>query len=58
MENEKRSRGRPAKSPEELLSIRSVRLSDAQWAKIQLHGMDWLRSLIDKGKPPKPPNDQ
>lgn len=53
MDNEKRSRGRPAKPADELLSIRSVRLSDAQWAKVQLHGMDWLRKLIDRAKPPK-----
>jgi hypothetical protein len=51
MDKEKRSRGRPAKSPDELLAIRSVRLSDAQWAKVQAHGMDWLRALIDKAKP-------
>lgn len=53
METEKRSRGRPAKSPDELLAIRSVRLSDAQWAKVQAYGMVWLRNLIDKAKPPK-----
>lgn len=53
MDTEKRSRGRPVKSPDELLSIRSVRLSDAQWAKVQANGMDWLRKLIDRAKPPK-----
>ena len=54
MENEKRSRGRPAKPADELMSNHSVRLTPAQWAKVQLHGMDWLRKLIDRAKPPKP----
>jgi hypothetical protein len=54
MENEKRTRGRPVKLPDERLEQRSIRLSPAQWAKIDLGGMPWLRGLIERAKVPPP----
>ena len=30
-----------------------MRLKPRQWAKIDAHGVDWLRALIDREKPPK-----
>lgn len=53
MENEKRSRGRPAKPADELMVNFSVRMTPTQRDKVKLYGMDWLRKLIDKAKPPK-----
>jgi hypothetical protein len=32
---------------------RSIRLAPALWAKIDLYGLDWLRNLIERGKPPR-----
>lgn len=60
MENEKPTRGRPLKAPEQRLEQRSIRLSPAQWAKIDLGGMPWLRRLIDRAKQPvkRPPADE
>lgn len=57
MDTEKRSRGRPPVAPDDKLELRSVRLTAAQWAKVQAHGMDWLRKLIDRAKPPKAADD-
>ena len=28
-------------------------LTPAQWAKIDANGLEWLRKLIDRAKPPK-----
>ena len=28
-------------------------LTPAQWAKIDAHGLEWLRKLIDRARPPK-----
>jgi hypothetical protein len=53
MENEKRPRGRPPVSPEDRLEARSIRLTPAQWVKIDAYGLPWLRKLIDRAKPPK-----
>jgi hypothetical protein len=50
---EKRGRGRPHLPDNERLIVRSIRLSPTQWAKIDANGMDWLRALIDRAKPPK-----
>ena len=50
---QKRPRGRPPKPPEELLEQRSIRLTQAQWAKVDEFGMEWLRKLIQKAKGPK-----
>jgi hypothetical protein len=53
MEEQKRLRGRPRKPPEEVLVLRSIRLPAALWAKVDEHGMEWLRALIRKARPPK-----
>jgi hypothetical protein len=53
MEPIKPKMGRPPKSPEERLEQRSIRLTSAQWAKIDALGIPWLRKLIDRAKPPK-----
>jgi len=50
---EKKKRGRPAIQPEQRLVLRSIRLSPAQWEKIDKYGLAWLRALIDRAKPPK-----
>jgi len=51
MEQEKRPRGRPPVPPDEKLEQRSIRLTAAQWAKIEAAGgMEWLRRLIDRAK--------
>jgi hypothetical protein len=60
MEEEKRGRGRPPIPPDERLEQRSIRLTTAQWAKVERGGMDWLRKLIQRAKlpaPPLPPNE-
>lgn len=54
MDEPKRPRGRPPTPPEERLEQRSIRLTAAQWAKVDEYGMAWLRKLIEKAKPPKP----
>lgn len=52
MENEKRARGRPPVPPPERLEQRSIRLTSAQWAKVENSGgIAWLRKLIDRAKP-------
>lgn len=54
MEDQKRGRGRPPTPPDERLEQRSIRLTAAQWAKIDANGVPWLRKLIDRAKLPKP----
>jgi hypothetical protein len=51
MEQEKRPRGRPPAPPDARLEQRSIRLTAAQWAKIDQFGMEWLRALIDRARP-------
>jgi len=56
MDNEqpqKRGRGRPPKPPEETLVQRTIRLTPAMWEKIDAYGLDWLRAVIKRAKPPK-----
>lgn len=53
MEQTKRPRGRPPTSDEERLEQRSIRLTAAQWAKVDAHGIGWLRQLIDRARLPK-----
>ena len=50
MEEPKRGRGRPPLPPEERLEQRSIRLTAAQWAKVDAHGIPWLRALIQRAK--------
>jgi hypothetical protein len=52
MEPIKRPRGRPAVPPEKQQVLRSIRLTPDLWAKIDAAGMDWLRNLIKRAKPP------
>jgi hypothetical protein len=49
----KRPRGRPPKPPEEVMALRSIRLPPALWAKIDAAGMEALRALLKRWKPPK-----
>jgi hypothetical protein len=51
METEKRPRGRPPAPPGEALEQRSIRLTAAQWAKVDKFGLAWLRTLIDRARP-------
>jgi len=53
MQAPKPKRGRPPTPPEEALVLRSMRLKPRHWAKIDAYGVDWLRRLIDRAKPPK-----
>ncbi len=58
MEPKKNLGGRPKLAPDEKLVQRSIRLSADHWTKIDAHGgLDWLRKLIDRAKPPKPTDD-
>ena len=51
---EKKKMGAPTKPPEEKLVQRSIRMKEKQWAKFdKFGGIDWLRSLVDKARPPK-----
>jgi len=52
MEEPKNPGGRPPVPPELRLVQRSIRLTPAQWAKIDAHGLAWLRALIDRSRPP------
>ena len=53
MEEKAKKMGAPPLPPEERLVQRSIRFKPRQWAKIDLYGVEWLRALIDKAKPPK-----
>jgi hypothetical protein len=58
MEEPKRPRrGRPPVAPEDRLVSHHVRLTVAQWAKVEAYGgVAWLRALIDRAKlPPRAP---
>jgi hypothetical protein len=47
--------GRPVGSglpPEQQTKPRSVRLTDAQWAKLKSLGTDWLQQQLARAKPP------
>jgi len=52
MTEQKRPRGRPPLAPEKRSDAkpRSVRLSEARWAKLKSLGTDWLERQIDKAK--------
>jgi hypothetical protein len=52
VEQQKRPRGRPPAPPEQRLEQRSIRMTAAQWAKVDAYGLEWLRRLIDRAKPP------
>jgi hypothetical protein len=44
--------GRPRLPDEQKQVQRSIRLSPELWAKIDAYGLDWLRQLIQRAKPP------
>ena len=48
MEPPKKRIGRPLKFPGENLEQRSIRLTAAQWAKVDVAGLASLRKLIDR----------
>lgn len=50
---EPKKRGAPPKPPEEKLHRRAMYLTEAQWAKVDALGLEWLRKLIDRARPPK-----
>jgi len=47
--------GRPPLPDGQKLVQRSIRLSEEQWAKIETYGLEWLRQLIQRAKPPRNP---
>lgn len=47
--------GRPSKPAEERLEQRSVRLTPAQWAKVDANGgQAWLRQLVEQAGTKEP----
>lgn len=48
--------GRPKLPDSEKLVQRSIRLTAEQWAKIDENGLEWLRQLILRAKPPRAPS--
>jgi hypothetical protein len=50
---EKKPRGRPPVPPDQKLEQRSVRLLPRHWEKVDAYGLEWLRQVIDRAKPPK-----
>jgi hypothetical protein len=50
MEQPTKPKGRPPKPPEQRLIQRSIRLTAAQWAKVESNGIDWLRRLITRAR--------
>jgi len=52
MEQTKNKGGRPPKPDGEKMVQRSIRLPPELWEKIDLHGLDWLRKVVRRAKPP------
>ena len=52
MNKPKKPRGRPPKPEGEKLERRAVYLPPDLWAKIDAHGLEWLRAVIKRAKPP------
>jgi len=52
MEQPKNKGGRPPVPPEQRLVQRSIRLPPDLWAKIDAHGLEWLRAVIRRARPP------
>ena len=53
MEQPKNPGGRPPVPPEQRLVQRSIRLTPAQWAKIDAAGLPALRKLLDRWRAPE-----
>ena len=52
MTDDKRKPGRPAARPGEKLVVVPVRLTEAQKAKLQRIGVQWLRDWLDRVREP------
>jgi hypothetical protein len=52
MEQPKNKGGRPRKPDDQRLVQRSIRLPPDLWAKIDANGLEWLRSVIKRARPP------
>lgn len=52
MNEPKKPRGRPPKAEGEKLERRTMYLPPDLWAKIDAHGLEWLRAVIKRAKPP------
>jgi hypothetical protein len=52
MEQTKKPRGRPVKPEGEKLERRAVYLPPDLWAKIDANGLEWLRGVIRRARPP------
>jgi hypothetical protein len=52
MNSEQKPKGRPPKPEAGRLVQRSIRLPPALWAKIDANGLEWLRSVIRRARPP------
>ena len=44
--------GRPELPPEERTRPRTIWMTDAEWAKVQSAPKGWVRSLVQRCKPP------
>lgn len=53
MEEQKRGRGRPPKAPDEKLERLVLFVPPPVVAKVEKHGKDWARRVLEKAKPPK-----
>ncbi|HEY8878258.1 MAG TPA: hypothetical protein VIN03_11880 [Roseateles sp.] len=53
MEEPKRGRGRPPKAPEEKLERLVLFVPPPVVAKVEKHGKDWARKVLEKAKPPR-----
>lgn len=60
MDTPKRPRGRPHKSPDEVLVQRSIRMPQHLWDKVDGAGLPALRNLLERWnvKPAIPKNEQ
>jgi len=52
MEQTKKPRGRPVKPEGEKLERRAMYLPPDLWAKIDANGLEWLRGVIRRARPP------
>lgn len=53
MNTDPKPKGRPPKPADERLVQRSIRLTPAQWAKIDAAGLPALRKLLDRWRAPE-----
>jgi hypothetical protein len=52
MEQTKKKGGRPPKAEADRLVQRSIRLPPDLWAKVDANGLEWLRGVISRARPP------